>query len=75
MIGKCTKSRIVASDLSPVVRNGLKKNIIDFTIYQNPYEQGYRPVKLLFDCLCNKHMPGKEMYYTESTIFTNEMID
>lgn len=69
------KYRIVASDLSPVVRNGLKKNIIDFTIYQNPYEQGYRPVKLLFDCLCNKQMPGKEMYYTESTIFTNEMID
>ncbi len=69
------RCRVVSNDLSPAAREALKDDIIDFTIYQNPFEQGYRPVKLLFDCLVNGRRPEKTVYYTESAIITKEMID
>jgi len=72
-IGK--KYHIVANDLTPAIKTALKKNIFDFTIFQNPFEQGYRPVMLLFDLLLYRKYPVKEFYYTDNTVITSEMLD
>ncbi len=68
------KYSVVANDLSPVIEEALKNGTFDFTIYQNPYEQGYRPVRLLFDILLNGQKPSGEFYFTDNSILTDESI-
>ena len=69
------KYSIVVNDLTPAVADALKSNILDFAIFQDPFEQGYRPVRLLFDILFNGQNPAEEYYYTDNTIITSEMLD
>lgn len=47
----------------PVIEEALKNGTFDFTIYENPYGQGYRPVRLLFDILLNRRKPPRELYF------------
>ena len=68
------KYAAVANDLSPAIEKALKDDIFDFTIYQNPFEQGYKPVMLLFDYLLKGIKPSQTIYYTDNTIITKEMI-
>lgn len=68
------KYNVVVNDLYPAAENALKKGIFDFTILQNPFEQGYKPVKLLFDLLFNGKEPEEEYYYTNNTVITREML-
>ena len=68
------KYSVVANDLSPVIEEALINGTFDFTIYQNPYEQGYRPVRLLFDILLNGQNPPRELYFTDNTIITDESV-
>ena len=68
------KYGVVANDLSPMIEEALKNGIFDFTIFQNPYEQGYRPVRLLFDVLLNGQKPSQELFFTDNTIITDESI-
>ena len=69
------KYHVVANDLTPAVAEAMKMNIFDFTIFQNPFEQGYKPVRILFDCLFNGQTPDEEYHYTDNTIITGEMLD
>ena len=48
----------------------LKDNIVDFLIDQNGFEQGYRPVRLLFDLLVNGVVPKEDCLYTGINIKT-----
>jgi len=57
-----------------MIEDALKNGTFDFTIYQNPYEQGYRPVRLLFDILLNGQRPQQELYFTDNTIITDVML-
>lgn len=68
------KYRVVVNDLYPCVERALKDETIDFTILQDPQEQGYRPVKILFEYLFNGNPPEKEYFYTNSTIITSESL-
>jgi len=68
------KYNVIINDLYPVVEKALKDNIIDFTIFQNPFEQGYKPVKLLFDFIFGGIKPDEEYYYTANTIITDEIV-
>lgn len=68
------KYSVVVNDLSPMIKDSLKNGTFDFTIYQNPYEQGYRPIRLLFDFLLNGQKPSQELYFTENTIITDEVL-
>ena len=65
---------MVVNGLSPVIEEALKNHTFDFTIYQNSYEQGDRPVRLLFDILLNGQKPLRELYITDITIITDESI-
>jgi len=65
--------RTVVNDLLPSIADALRRGIFDFTILQSPFEQGYRPLKLLFDCLIRGKSPENEYYYTDNTVITEEM--
>lgn len=68
------KYRIVINDLFSESKEQLKSGGFDFTILQEPFVQGYKTVKLLFNCLfCNQY-PEKEYYYTNNTVITGEML-
>lgn len=43
-------------------------NVISATICQEPFQQGYRSVKLLFEYLVNHHVPEKQLFYTDTVI-------
>jgi LacI family transcriptional regulator len=64
--------RVVCNDIIEDVRNGMETGILDFTITQNPYLQGYKPVKLIYDYIFQGKKPDKEFYYTENNIYTRE---
>ena len=71
---KGKKYHVVVNDLYPCVETALKNETLDFTILQDPFEQGYRPIKILFERLFNGKEPEKEYFYTNSTIITNESL-
>lgn len=54
------KPFIIATDDVPSTREMLRLGIIDFTVCQEPYQQGYRPVHILFDYFMAdcKHKPS-----------------
>ena len=68
------KYAVIANDLSPAIEAALKENIFDFTIYQNPFEQGHRPVRILFDCLLNGALRPDPFYDTGAAVLTREML-
>jgi LacI family transcriptional regulator len=70
--GKEREIRVICNDLLPEVEQGLRENIIDFTIVQNPYEQGYRSLRILYDLIFTRKHPKLEYNYTETHIYIHE---
>ena len=68
------KCKVVVNDLLPEIKEALDSEIIDFTIFQDPAEQGYRSVKLLFEYLFCGKKPESEYYYTGNIAITKEML-
>jgi LacI family transcriptional regulator len=66
--------RVVCYDRVPETVALLKDGIIDFTITQDPFMQGYLPVKLLFDYLFNGNVPATKDLYTRIEIVTRENV-
>lgn len=66
--------RTVVNDLLPSVEAALREGIFDFTILQSPFEQGYKPLKMLSDRLIRGKSPENEYYYTDNTIVTEETL-
>ena len=64
----------VVNDLLPSTKAALLDGTFDFTILQSPFEQGYRPLKLLFERLVHGKSPENEYYYTDNTIVTEECV-
>lgn len=65
----------VVNDLLPATRAALIDGTFDFTILQSPFDQGYKPLRLIFDCLIRGKSPEKEYFYTDNTIITEENAD
>ena len=54
---------IITNDSSPTREEQIKSGIIDATICQQPFEQGYNSIKELFNCVMTKKMTtGKKMF-------------
>lgn len=66
--------RVICNDLLPEVRAGLEVGTVDFTLLQDEAEQGYRPVKLLFEHFTEgKPLPRGNQFVT-TTIITRETL-
>ncbi|WP_127579738.1 LacI family DNA-binding transcriptional regulator [Paenibacillus koleovorans] len=72
--GLAGKLRFVCNDIIPEVEEGMKQGIIDFTIMQNPMQQGYRSLRILYDLLLTGKRPDAEYYYTETSIVIPESL-
>jgi LacI family transcriptional regulator len=62
------KLKIITFDATPVIRSNIEKGVIDFTICQRPYLQGYTSVKVLSDYLVSGIAPKTENIYLDIEI-------
>lgn len=69
-----TDIKFVCYDRIPETLELLRKRIVNFTITQDPFMQGYQPVKILFDALFNGTQPESEHIRTRIEILTAENI-
>jgi LacI family transcriptional regulator len=61
-------TKVVVSDKIAATKALLKKSVIDFTICQDPFQEGYMPLKLLFDYLIKSEVPKQKEFYTNTDI-------
>jgi LacI family transcriptional regulator len=59
---------IITFDATPVIKRNLENGIISFTICQQPYRQGYLPVRMLADYLVSGIKPVSEYDYMDIEI-------
>ena len=70
-LNKQANIHVVGFDAHPNNLDCLKKGSIDFLIDQDPYEQGFLGIKVLFDYLLFKKLPNK-IYNSPINIVTQE---
>lgn len=66
--------KLVCFDEVPETIELIKKNVIDFTITQDPFMQGYLPIKVIFEYYFQKKVPANENIYTDIEIRITENI-
>ncbi|WP_094552057.1 LacI family DNA-binding transcriptional regulator [Petroclostridium xylanilyticum] len=67
--------KFVCFDKIPETIELIKDKIVDFTITQEPFMQGYLPIKILFEYFFHNRLPDNEQVYTKLEIRTKENID
>ncbi len=67
-------TRIVTVDIDPFTRECLKKNIVSATVCQQPFLQGYLPIRQLANHLLYNEMPAEKVQYTKTEIFIPQSI-
>lgn len=73
-MGLQRKLRVLSFDDIASTRQLLKNNVIDFTICQEPEEQGYRAINLLFDYFMEDKKNAPSSCYTNTVIKIQENI-
>lgn len=73
-LGRYKEMCIICHDDPPVTRELVKCGMVKATICQQPYDQGYKPIKILVDYLINNVSPEKDNYYTSNVIKIKENI-
>lgn len=64
--------RVICHDVSDTIYRLLREGVVDFTIEQDFYAQGYRPLTILGDLLLSSRHPGEEYQYTALNIINAE---
>jgi len=67
--------KFICYDTAPETIDLLNNSIIDFTITQEPFMQGYLPIKILFDYFFKNQEPKSKYIYTKLQITTKENIE
>ncbi|GAP39739.1 LacI family DNA-binding transcriptional regulator [Flexilinea flocculi] len=67
-LGLEKKFKIFTFDMTPVVIESIRNGIVQSTICQQPFEQGYQSIKILFDALMNNQVPKTNHIYTELNV-------
>ncbi len=70
--GLAGKVPVVCFDDLPTTRRLLREGVVTATICQEPFQQGYRSVKMLFEYLVNGHSPEQELNFTDTVIKIKE---
>ena len=74
MQGLAKKLHLVVHDLAVCRREDVLDGTIDYVIDVNSFEQGYRPLMILFDLLYHGKEPEQEYYHMEMRIHTKYTI-
>lgn len=67
-MGLGSRIKIITFDLTPAVYTYLKAGTVSATICQQPFEQGYQAIQVLFDYLVTGAKPVSDMIYTQIDI-------
>ena len=67
--------RLICYDMRNETVKLIKNRTIDFTITQDPFMQGYQPIKVFFDFFLKNQKPISKNIYTKLEIITKENID
>ena len=70
--GLAGKIPVVCFDDIPATRRFLRENVVTATICQEPFQQGYRSVKMLFEYLMNGRAPEETLNFTDTVIKIKE---
>lgn len=73
--GRANEIMMFCHDLLPKTIEHLKSGVVDYTIGQQPFLQGYLPVAILYEYLALGQKPAKEFYYTSIDIRLRENAD
>ena len=63
---------VVTVDALPTLVEAMHAGLVDFTITQNPFQQGYLPIQLMADYLIYGKKPEKEYYFMPIEIRSDE---
>ena len=66
---------MICYDMLDGIVEAVKRDIIDITIGQKEYIQGYLPVKLMYEYLTFGTLPPRKKIYTDIDIRVKENID
>lgn len=66
--------KVISHDFVQGTIELVKERVIDFTIGQDPFRQGYLPVRILFDYLMSGKVPSEDFIRTNIDIRTEENI-
>ncbi len=69
------KINVVCHDFVPGTILLLKEGVVDYAIGQDPYNQGYMPIKILFDYILANKKPAKNFMELNIDIRTEDNID
>ena len=67
-LGLAGKVPVLMYDLTPAVLQGLKDGIVSASITQDPFQQGYRPIKVLYEYFVHGTIPESDKMYTHVDI-------
>lgn len=73
--GRKGKVRVIAYDLNKPNRQLLQDGSLSFVLDQGAFEQGYRPLQILYDYLLYQKEPERDKMYTDILIRTKYNID
>lgn len=63
---------VITNDMVPMTREYMQKGLIAATICQQPFQQGFQPLALLFSYLTTGEMPASENNYVDVEIRIRE---
>ena len=69
------KVHVLCFDSTPEIVSLIKAGKITATICQEPFEQGYRSVRVLFDAVVNGILPKSDLLYTDCQIKIKQNIE
>jgi len=70
--GNAGKIKLFTHDFTSETRPYLESGVISATICQDPFQQGYMPVKILFNYFLDRQAPEADLIYTKIDILIRE---
>jgi len=70
--GNAGKIKLFTHDCTSETRPYLETGVISATICQDPFQQGYMPVKILFDYFLDRQIPETDLIFTKIDILLRE---
>jgi LacI family transcriptional regulator len=75
LLNRGNQIKVISFDFVPDTVALVKEGVIDFTIGQNPFMQGYKPIKVLSDYLLFDRVPETDFFQVANDIRIRENID
>lgn len=73
--GRAGTLKVITYDLIQAVQQGMLDGVVDATITQEPFQQGFRGVKTIISYLAYKQPPKREYDYTRLAILTKQCLN